>query len=532
MADFGLAAQIGRGNAMPGAQQQDPQNRMMQMMQLQQLQQNMMLAREQEARQAQLFGPQLGSAQQNLENLRNQERREAELFDPRLQQARGAAEVTNAQLRQQKVQANVAEEGYNVKTRLLKLRSSMEPDVMMSPDFRKTLMRSDPELAIEIDRLISEGEKTRSEQQKAGYDRDTAKIAQQKAVVGSIANSLGGVVDQQTFSIVLNELEKVDPLATKLIGPRFNAESMRKLERRLRGLQNFELKQNERGEFERIDLDTGTSTVVGRASPFGSTMLAEPALGANADAATFNAARAAGAATPPYTPPGATPIIGGREAPASPELGPRAAAAAEKKAAELRVAKVEALPKVQSAYKATIDSIDKQLRAIEEIESRPIGTYFATGPIAGSSFNPARVLPGDILGVQGAQAQINNLKASGTLTALTELRRNSPTGSALGNSSDRDAQILEQSDSALSQAQNTDDFKKAVVNKKRDLLLAKRRLGEAYASDYGAPPKVEGGPLSKELVRSSDTSVLLPNGKTLDFPSKDAVDAYMKKAGM
>ena len=52
MADFGLAAQIGRGNAMPGAQQQDPQNRMMQMMQLQQLQQNMMLAREQEGRAA------------------------------------------------------------------------------------------------------------------------------------------------------------------------------------------------------------------------------------------------------------------------------------------------------------------------------------------------------------------------------------------------------------------------------------------------------------------------------------------------
>jgi len=54
MADFGLAAQIGRGNAMPGAQQQDPQNRMMQMMQLQQLQQNMMLAREQNAREAAL----------------------------------------------------------------------------------------------------------------------------------------------------------------------------------------------------------------------------------------------------------------------------------------------------------------------------------------------------------------------------------------------------------------------------------------------------------------------------------------------
>jgi hypothetical protein len=56
MADFGLAAQIGRGggggNAM--AQPVDPMNRMTQLMQLQQLQQNMMLAREQEAREAAL----------------------------------------------------------------------------------------------------------------------------------------------------------------------------------------------------------------------------------------------------------------------------------------------------------------------------------------------------------------------------------------------------------------------------------------------------------------------------------------------
>lgn len=338
MADYGLAAQIGRGNAMPGAQQQDPQNRMMQMMQLQQLQQNMMLARDQEARAAQLFGPQLQSAQQQLQNLRGTEERAAQLFDPQLRQARGAADVTGAQFRQQDVQARLSEEGYNLKTRLLKLRSTTEPNVMMSPDFRKSLMGTDPELAVEIDRLASEGEKTRSEIQKAGYDRDTAKIAQQKAIVGSIANSLGGVVDQQTFSTVLNELEKVDPLATKLIGPRFNAESMRKLERRLRGLQNFELKQNERGEFERIDLDTGTATVVGRASPFGSTALTEPALGADADAATFNAARASGAATPPYTPPGAAPIIGNREAPAAQGLSPKAAVAGEKKTAELQAA--------------------------------------------------------------------------------------------------------------------------------------------------------------------------------------------------
>ena len=517
MADFGLAAQIGRGGGGGGgmSQQQDPQNRMLQMMQIQQLQQNMMLAREQEGRAAGLYGLQRGTLEETLNNLRETEKRTAGTYVPELARKETDLETAKLQQRMQLVQTNLTEGAFNVKTRLLKLRSSMEPDVMMSPGFQKKLMSEDPELAIEIDRLVTEGKKTRSEQAKAGYDETTAKMAQQKAVVGSIANSLGGVVDQQTFTTVLNELAKVDPLAVELIGSRFNAESMLKLERRMRGLQNYEIKENAQGNFVRINLDDNTSTIVG------SRVLPDVTLNPEGDAATYDAALKLGAAPPPGAVPGTpyTPPTG---------MSPRAAAKVE----ELRVAKIEALPKVQSAYKATIDSIDKQLRAIEEIESRPIGTYFATGPIAGSSFNPARVLPGDILGVQGAQAQINNLKASGTLTALTELRRNSPTGSALGNSSDRDAQILEQSDSALSQAQSTDDFKRAVQNKKRDLLLAKRRLGEAYASDYGAPPKVEGGPLSKELVRSSDTSVLLPNGKTLDFPSKDAVDAYMKKAGM
>ena len=338
MADFGLAAQIGRGNAMPGAQQQDPQNRMMQMMQLQQLQQNMMLAREQEGRAAGLYGLQRGTLEETLNNLRKSEERAVGAYVPELERKQTESEIAKLQRRTQSVQTNLTEEGYNLKTRLLKLRSTTEPDVMMSPDFRKALMRSDPELATEIDNLAASGEKTRAEIQKAGYDRDTAKLAQQKAIVGSIANSLGGVVDQQTFSTVLNELEKVDPLATKLIGPRFNAESMRKLERRLRGLQNFELKQNERGEFERIDLDTGTATVVGRASPFGSTALTEPTLGANADAATFNAARAMGAAVPSYTPPGAAPIIGDREAPAAQGLSPKAAVAGEKKTAELQAA--------------------------------------------------------------------------------------------------------------------------------------------------------------------------------------------------
>ena len=321
MADFGLAAQIGRGGGGGGmSPQQDPQNRMLQMMQLQQLQQNMMLAREQEGRAAGLYGLQRGTLEETLNNLRSAEDRARQGFVPELKEKEYKALTAGSQSTLAKVGADVAQEGYNVKTRLLKLRSSMAPDVMMSQDFRNTLMRSDPELAIEIDRLVTEGKKTRSEQAKAGYDETTARMAQQKAIVGSIANSLGGVVDQQTFTTVLNELAKVDPLAVELIGPRFDGGSMLKLERRMRGLQNYEIKENAQGNFVRINLDDNTSTIVG------SRVLPDVTLNPEGDAATYDAALKLGAAPPPGAVPGTPPIIGQRAPTPEEGLGPKAVA--------------------------------------------------------------------------------------------------------------------------------------------------------------------------------------------------------------
>ena len=325
MADFGLAAQIGRGNAMPGAQQQqDPQNRMMQMMQLQQLQQNMMLAREQENRAAGLYGLQRGTLEETLNNLREAEKRAAGTHVPELARKETDLETAKLQQRMQLVQTNLAEGAFNVKTRLLKLRSSTEPEVMLSPNFRKSLMGTDPELAVEIDRLASEGEKTGAEIQKAGYDRDTAKLAVQKAVVSSIADNLGGVVDQQTFSTVLKELEKVDPLAPKLIGTRFDDVSLRKLGMRLRGLKNYELRQKPSGEWERIDINAAESSVITPAAPAASQLgNLDAAQASNPSSPQLIGAGAAGLAS---TPGGAeTPIIGQR-APTPEGLGPTAVA--------------------------------------------------------------------------------------------------------------------------------------------------------------------------------------------------------------
>jgi hypothetical protein len=542
MADFGLAAQIGRGNAMPGAQQQDPQNRMMQMMQLQQLQQNMMLAREQNAREA------------ALAPLREGQLRASTQADEALTPGRQAqSKVYQLALGDKETEQRTYKGFLDVMDRMAK--------GTFNPADPAAFRDLDPAVRLNVQKQLAESSVTAAAAKKAGIELGGVERAVTYDMLGRAGVGITGPREFQSFR---DKIVKVTPEADEFLPRYFNPKTAQDLVAFV-GSQVANIEKIGDVPYLRIGSSptvqeltvvpagaappqAGRDTVslpagvqpptraqIGQFTPaeYGG-VLATPQMGM--DPARLAAGTPADVGAMQSGVPGQRlPVAGGANFQSLASAGgpiPASQAIAEQAKAKSSATKMEALPKVQSAYKATVDSIDKQLRAIEEIESRPIGTYFATGPIAGSSFNPARVLPGDVLGVQGAQAQINNLKASGTLTALTELRRNSPNGSALGNSSDRDAEILDTSDSALSQAQSTEDFMRAVQNKKRDLLLAKSRLGEAYASDYGAPPKVEGGPLSKELVRSGDTSVLLPNGKTLNFPSKDAVDAYMKKAGM
>jgi len=317
-----------------------------------------MLAREQEGRAAGLYGLQRGTLEETLNNLREAEKRAAGTYVPELARKETDLETAKLQQRMQLVQTNLAEGAFNVKTRLLKLRSSTEPEVMLSPNFRKSLMGTDPELAVEIDRLASEGEKTGAEIQKAGYDRDTAKLAVQKAVVSSIADNLGGVVDQQTFSTVLNELEKVDPLAPKLIGTRFNDVSLRKLGMRLRGLKNYELRQKPSGEWERIDINAAESSMITPAAPAASQLgNLDAAQASNPSSPQLIGAGAAGLAS---TPGGAEmPIIGQRALPpaaAPPGLSPKAEAVrAETLAREQAQASVKKETQTEEQQKGRAD---------------------------------------------------------------------------------------------------------------------------------------------------------------------------------
>jgi hypothetical protein len=525
MADFGLAAQIGRGNAMPGAQPQDQTNRMMQLMQLQQLQQNMMLAREQNAREAALAPLRKGQIEASTQ---------ADLSLIPGREAQG--NITKLELDERRTAQRTYQGVLGVMDGIAK--GTFNPADPAAFRDLPTAVR------LSVQEQLAKSKATADAAKKAGLEMGSV----ERAVTYDLLDRAGeGITGPREYAIYRDKILKVEPSAADLLPRDYNP-------RNAQQLRDFV------GDRKRVtELVGGVPTVglagspirrevgVERFLPAGVVPPTQAQIGALAPSLGGTPATQAMGLDPTRMAAGTPADVGamqsgvpGQRLPVAGEANfqslasaggpiPASQAIAEQAKAKSTAVKMEALPKVQSAYKGAIDAVDKELRAIEEIKSRPFGTAMTTGPIFGRLPN---VAPFDITGAAGAQARIDTLKSGATLNALTELRRNSPTGAALSSTSDADIRLLTTSTGALSEVQSTEDFMTAIANRERDLLLTKRRLGEAYANDYGAPPKVEGGPLSKEPVRSGDTSVLLSNGKTLIFPSKDAVDAYMKKAGM
>lgn len=208
------------------------------------------------------------------------------------------------------------------------------------------------------------------------------------------------------------------------------------------------------------------------------------------------------------------------------EAARAAALDATKKDQERVAKKVETMPAVQSAAKSTLDSLDAQMKDIDDLLSRG-GRGMVTGPIFGRSFVPSSVIPGDPLGGAGAQAIIDKVKSQSGLSALQELRKNSPTGGALGNVSNAEGLRLENSAAALAQTQSTTDFDKNLKKYKSDLLAAKQRISEAYKREYGEdlPADVTSG-RGGGAARKNDLTVTTPNGADYNFPDKAAADKF------
>ena len=213
MADFGLAAQIGRGGAggAGGVQQVDPANRMMQMMQVQQAQQNMMLQQELATRQRQLFPLQ-----------QQQAKRDLEFTEQRIglvgKQARGAgiaSDTAEIKLRREQETDEVNREVWSFMDRLdRKLVDLNDPDALNNV--------KNPQARALVQKTLTESRRRIAEADKAGLDR---RSVVQASVYQFVSQAGASIKDARTYQTARNKILQVEPGAAEFLPDHYNPDN-------------------------------------------------------------------------------------------------------------------------------------------------------------------------------------------------------------------------------------------------------------------------------------------------------------------
>jgi hypothetical protein len=142
-------------------------------------------------------------------------------------------------------------------------------------------------------------------------------------------------------------------------------------------------------------------------------------------------------------------------------------------------------PAATSTAQTAIYEIDKQLENIDRLAAHP-----GTPKMVGLGGTLMSKIPGSE--AAGAAAIADQLRAKSAFNALAEMRKASPTGGALGAVSDREDRMLADSEAALSQSQNFDDYKRNLQVYRQRAEQAKANIARAYKMDYGVDlPSVE-----------------------------------------
>jgi len=87
-----------------------------------------------------------------------------------------------------------------------------------------------------------------------------------------------------------------------------------------------------------------------------------------------------------------------------------------------------------------------------------------------------------------AEADIDTLKARSAFAGLQEMRRNSPTGGALGAIAVQELEMLKNAEASLQRSQSGPEYKKALTEYKAALDSADRAVAEGYKARYGQYP--------------------------------------------
>jgi hypothetical protein len=144
-----------------------------------------------------------------------------------------------------------------------------------------------------------------------------------------------------------------------------------------------------------------------------------------------------------------------------------------------------AYPQATLAVKSGEQNTTSLIKQVNDLHDHK-GLSGITGFFGGRTTNlsgPAR----------SAQADLKKIVAEGTLKVLTDLRAASKTGGALGNTSNKDIDLLQNAAAALDQTQNTEDFKRKLKDFAFVLERTKQNMREAYDMTYEYKTQATGG---------------------------------------
>jgi len=144
-----------------------------------------------------------------------------------------------------------------------------------------------------------------------------------------------------------------------------------------------------------------------------------------------------------------------------------------------------AYPQATLAVKSGEQNATQLIKEVNALHDSK-GLSGITGLIAGRTPN----FSGD---ARSAQADLKKIIAEGTLKVLTDLRAASKTGGALGNTSNKDIELLQNAAAALDQTQNTEDFKRKLKDFAFTLERTKQNMRESYDMTYEYKTTANGG---------------------------------------
>lgn len=135
-------------------------------------------------------------------------------------------------------------------------------------------------------------------------------------------------------------------------------------------------------------------------------------------------------------------------------------------------------PHAQTSASTTLQNLDRMDSMASELISHP-GLTDITGKV--NQYSVLDVLPQ----TRGARGLSGSLTKQVGVAALQSMRDASKTGGAVGQVTEKEWPILQQSIAALDESQATGDYQTALVNLQNQIRSSKQRIRQAYEATYG-----------------------------------------------